>query len=110
MTIEELNDLTSSSNAVEKLNARHITTDDIEIVPKKKRKHIQNYTPPKLTSNIKTNIFQNKEICVFNGNEEYDKTILELKVLENGGKIVQIDGNDLFLCISILKSKTIFYH
>lgn len=100
MTTDELDKLTPSSNPVEKLNARHLTTDDIQVVPKKRaRKNKSIYTPPTLESEAKTNIFQNKEICIFTGNEEQGKTDLELKILENGGNIVQIDGPSTFCVI-----------
>lgn len=95
MTTTELRELTSAERPVEKLNMRHITADDVEVIPKKRQKKnlFESHVTTLGDNEVVSNLFQNKEICVFTGNDKYSIEQLELIILQNGGKVMKMAGN-----------------
>lgn len=79
---------------------RNIGEDDIEsssdVSPRKKMKllSVAPQFQPAILDNVveKSNIFSGKEFCIATGNNKMKKSDLELKVVENGGQIVQNPG------------------
>ncbi|XP_077285243.1 DNA ligase 4 isoform X2 [Arctopsyche grandis] len=108
LTLGEFSTLTESSHGVEKLTARNIDHNDIEkssdISPRKKAKliNIGAQFQPAFVGNVteKSSLFSGKEFCIITGNKDITKSDLEIKVVENGGQIVQNPGKNTFCIIA----------
>lgn len=85
---------------MEKLTARHIEenelTEGAELSPRKRAKILEVGSQFKAAdvsgAQECSSLYSGKEVCVMTGNDQASKADLEIKVVENGGKIVQNPG------------------
>lgn len=92
------------SYIVEKLTARHIEDNELaegaEVSPRKRAKKLEVGSQFKAAdvsgAQECSTLYSGKEVCVITGNDRASKTDLEIKVVENGGKIVQNPGTNRF--------------
>ncbi|XP_018322080.1 DNA ligase 4 [Agrilus planipennis] len=96
---QELEDLTIGSKHVEKLNKRHLELDDLQIMTKKRRKVILKAKNLK-DIEVKRNILDGYEFRVLTGNKEFSKDTIEKLIIENGGNVVQNEGNKTFCLVA----------
>lgn len=104
---------------IQKLTKRHATEDDINIViPEKKAKKSSARGGCKIDDTFLgvnpndvvrlTRLFNNKEICVINGDEELSKSDIERMLLQHMAKIVQNPRPDTF-CVVVANPKPVFF-
>ncbi|XP_005997060.1 DNA ligase 4 [Latimeria chalumnae] len=107
MTLNDLDQLRDKASG--KLASKHVDVDDVE--PGKKRKimpkvkkviGIMEQFKAQDLSNVSkvSNIFEDVEFCVINGNNEHSKTELEKGIAECGGLVVQNPGPETYCAIA----------